>query len=124
MFTDIKTQFDEQLQRSLDTNSKVRDLSTQFATDAAVRNNDFVSSLMQSSVESGQALAQCTTPMQLVEKQIELANQFREGMESYMKTSFDALTAYGQSVTELGSDLAQQAAPKAPAARRKGTKDA
>ncbi|MBW3163167.1 phasin family protein [Ferrimonas balearica] len=125
MFTDVKTQFDEQLQRSIDTNTKVRELSTQFASDAALRNNDFVNQMVQSSLENSQALAQCATPMQLVEKQVELSNQFREGMESYMKTSIEALTQYGQTVAELTGELVQANSPKAPAAsRRKSGKDA
>lgn len=125
MFTDVKTQFDEQLQRNIEANSKVRELSTQFATDAAVRNNDFVNQLVQSSLENTQALAQCATPMQLMEKQVELGNQFREGVESYLKTSFDALTQYGQTVAELTGELLQANSPKAPgASRRKGPKDA
>ncbi|MBY5920179.1 phasin family protein [Ferrimonas balearica] len=125
MFTDVKTQFDEQLQRNIEANSKVRELSTQFASDAAMRNNDFVNQMVQSSLENSQALAQCATPTQLLEKQVELTNQFREGVESYLKTSFEALTQYGQTVTELTGELVQASSPKVtPSSRRKNPKDA
>ncbi|MBY6185738.1 phasin family protein [Marinobacter hydrocarbonoclasticus] len=125
MFTDAKAQFDEQLQRSIEANSKVRELSTRFATDVAARNNDFINQVVQSSLENTQALSQCATPMQLVEKQVELTNQFREGVESYLKTSFEALSQYGQTVAEVTGELAQANSPKAPSAtRRKSGKDA
>jgi hypothetical protein len=123
MFNDLKAQMDDQMQRGIEANTKVRELSVQFATTSTERNNAFLNDLIQASMESAQSLVACATPSQVWDTQVALASKLREGVEGYMKTSFDAVTDYSQTVAELtGSVAAPVVAEKAaPVAAKKAT---
>ncbi|SHH18573.1 phasin family protein [Ferrimonas marina] len=122
MLNDMKQQFEDGLQRTIDNQVKLSEMNIKFATEAASRNSDYLTDIVKSSTEASKSLAECKTPMQLLDKQTELATELRTKAEAYVKANVDALTSFTQSLSDLSTAAWQ--VPAAPAAPRRKTKGA
>ncbi|GAA4892730.1 phasin family protein [Ferrimonas pelagia] len=119
MINDMKQQFDDGLQRTIENQVKLSELNVQFANEVALRSNSYLTELFTAGAETGRSLTECKTPMQVIEKQQEFAANCQSKAESYVKANVEALTALNKTVTELFSAFVPTAAAPAPAPRRK-----
>ncbi|WP_298441685.1 phasin family protein [uncultured Ferrimonas sp.] len=101
MLNDIKQQMEDGLQRSIEQQVKLQELQTQLLTEVATRNNEYLTEVLKSGSEIGQGLSECRTPMQLLDKQSELASSFSSKAEAYVKSNMDTLTSFSTTVAEL-----------------------
>lgn len=107
MLNQIKSQLDDQLKKSLDTQKKVFELSTDFASGTANRSQEFLKSLIQTGVDNTQNLTNLRDPKAAIEQQLEFANQLRSQVEEYVQANYEALNEFGQAMGDLGKSHVQ-----------------
>jgi hypothetical protein len=105
MLNDMKVQFEDQMKKGVEANTKVRELSADFTKVAVERNNDLLNKLIQTTMESTQSMAQSASPSQLWEQQVELTSKIRESVEGYVKSSSESVQEYSKTVSELTGEL-------------------
>ncbi len=121
MLNDIKQQMEDGLQRNIEQQLKLQELHTQLVTEVAARNNEYLADVIKSGAELGQTFSECRTPMQLQDKQTEMANLFSSKAEAYVKSNMDTLTSFSTTVAEMAKSFWQVAATAAEPPKRKQT---
>ncbi|WP_028115163.1 phasin family protein [Ferrimonas senticii] len=117
MFNDMKQQMEDSLQHNIDQQVKIQQAHTQLLTDIANRNSEYLNDLLKSSSEVSQGLSECRTPMQLLDKQSEIASEFSAKAEAYVKSNVESFSSYSTLVAEMTKSFWQ--VPQAQAPKRK-----